>query len=121
MDLILQCITKNYANFSGRARRKEYWLFYLAYIISFLIAIVFDTSMGLFDEVSGFGPIVAILYLASFVPSLSVGVRRLHDTDRRGWWYLIVFIPLIGFIVILVFFCLKGTEGSNRFGPDPLT
>ena len=62
----------------------------------------------------------SIWSLATFLPSLAVGIRRLHDTDRSGWWWLISFIPLIGIIVLIVFWCSAGIPGSNRFGPDPL-
>ena len=104
---------KKYAVFDGRARRKEYWMFFLLYFIVIVIANVIDVfalTMGIIN---------LIVSLGLFIPSLAVGVRRLHDIDRSGWWMLIVLIPLIGAIVLLVFFCKDGTNGSNRFGEDP--
>ena len=104
---------KKYADFSGRARRKEYWLFILLYLIAAIIA-------GIIDAVAAtMGIIGIILTLGLFIPSLSVGVRRLHDINRSGWWMLIGLIPLIGAIVLIVFFCKDGTIGANPFGEDP--
>jgi len=69
---------------------------------------------------SNLTPFSSIWSLVTFLPSLAMGVRRLHDTDRSGWWWLLSFIPLIGIIVLIVFWCFEGTRGPNRFGPDPL-
>ena len=74
--------------------------------------------VGTFDEITGYGLFSGIFLLLSLIPNISVGVRRLHDTDRSGWWLLLGIIPLVG-LVLLVFFCLNGTTGENRFGPDP--
>lgn len=106
----------NYATFSGRARRSEYWWFVLFnLIVSVVLALVFGGN-GM-----GGGNLANSLWsLATLLPSLAVGARRLHDIDRTGWWLLIGFIPLIGLIVLLVFFTKKGTPGPNRFGTDPL-
>ena len=109
-----------YAQFSGRSRRKEFWLFYLLITIATVVLTVIDISIGTFDDISGFGLLSSIFSLAIIVPSISVGVRRLHDTDRSGWWLLLGFIPLLGTIVLVVFWCQRGTEGSNNFGDDPL-
>ncbi len=112
-------VLKNYAGFSGRARRKEYWFFVL---INFLITIALafvDGIVGTFDPQTGFGALSAIYGLAVFIPYLAVTVRRLHDTSRTGWWILIVFLPLIGAIVMLVFMFLDSTAGTNEYGPDP--
>ena len=110
---------KNYVGFSGRARRKEYWFFVLfAIIISFILAVI-DGLTGTFNPTSGVGILGAIFSLAILLPSIAVAVRRLHDTDRTGWWILIVLIPFIGFIVLLVFMILDSTPGDNRFGPNP--
>ena len=121
MDLVIRCLTKNYAKFSGRARRKEYWLYVLAVIIVFTVMVGFEMALDIQDQRTGLGTITVVLCLASIIPSLAVAVRRLHDTDRSDWWVLIKFIPLIGAIILVVFACLRGTEGENRFGPDPLT
>ncbi len=111
MNWYLGC-WKKYATFSGRARRKEYWLFVLFNFIATLVAAFVDGFLGT-STFSGLYP------LAAFIPSLAVGVRRLHDTDRSGWWWLINLVPIVGNIVFLVFLCLEGTPGENRFGLDP--
>ena len=103
---------KKYAEFKGRARRKEYWLFILLYIICYMIAYLIDTVLGTLIIFT------AIVTLGLLIPLISVGVRRLHDTDRSGWWYLLGFVPFAN-IVLLIFFFLDGTLGENRFGPDP--
>ena len=117
MDLIIGCIRPKYATFSGRARRKEYWLFYLAWFILAVIAFGIDMVIG--SPVIEIG-VVGIINAALICPSLAVSVRRLHDTNRRGWWLLMYLIPFIGAIWLIVLFCFKGMEGENGFGPDPL-
>ena len=118
MDYALTPLRK-YADFSGRARRAEYWWFYLFVIIAFVVASIIDNLLGLGGSVGPYGMISALLGLAMLIPSLAAGVRRLHDTDRSGWWLLIALIPLIGAIVLLIFYVSEGTRGDNRFGPDP--
>lgn len=104
---------KKYADFSGRARRTEYWLFFL---FNFIIALL----LGVIDYVLGSPGIIGLLFaLAILIPSIAVGVRHLHDTDRSGWWILIAFIPIIGTIALLIFFLLDGTPGDSRFGSNP--
>lgn len=102
-------VLKNYVTFTGRANRPEYWYFVLVnFIVSLLIGIV---------SVMVHSPVISNIYsLAVFLPSLAVSVRRLHDTDRSGWWLLISLVPFIGFIVLIVAFVQKGTEKENRFG-----
>ena len=121
MNLILGCVTQKYANFSARARRKEYFLFLLAYIILYVVFVVIDVGTGTFNEAISMGALTGIFVLAMLIPGLAVSVRRLHDTNRSGWWLLISFIPLVGAIWLMVLICLKGTSGENRFGLDPLT
>lgn len=103
----------NYVNFSGRACRSEYWYWVLFVVLGSIVAVIIDRIIGirLVDTIFG---------LATILPSIAVAVRRLHDIDRTGWWLLIDFIPLIGWIVLIVWFCTAGTPGSNRFGSDPL-
>jgi uncharacterized membrane protein YhaH (DUF805 family) len=110
---------KNYAVFSGRARRSEYWYFALFYVILYAVCAIVDVATGSFDRASGIGIFTGILTLALLIPSLSVTVRRLHDTGRSGWWLLIVLIPLVGAIILLVFLAQDGEAGPNRFGPSP--
>lgn len=116
MGAVKTCFSK-YATFQGRARRPEFWWFALFTFIGSMAASFLD--MAIFGAHSEAGLLSAVFSLAVLIPSLAVGVRRLHDTDRVGWWYLMVFIPLIGFIVLLIFFIQRGTEGPNRFGPEP--
>jgi uncharacterized membrane protein YhaH (DUF805 family) len=121
MNLVVQCITKKYAEFSSRASRKEFWLFFLFYIIAWVVLSVIDGLVGTYDVESGFGMFSGIYMLATLVPYLAVCVRRLHDTDRSGWWLLVSLVPLIGAIWFIVLCCLKGSDEENRFGADPLT
>ncbi|HET9172020.1 MAG TPA: DUF805 domain-containing protein [Actinospica sp.] len=105
-------VLKNYAVFEGRARRAEYWQFAL---VNFIIVVVLD----IVGAVVKF-PFLGVLYiLAVLVPSLAVGIRRLHDTNRSGWWILIGLVPFVGGIILLVFTCLDSTPGPNQFGPNP--
>ena len=110
---------KSYAVFSGRSRRSEYWYFGLFYLIFYAVAAVVDVMTGSFERTSGIGVCTAIVALALLIPSISVTVRRLHDTGRSGWWLLIGFIPLVGGIILLVFMCQDGEPGANRFGGNP--
>jgi uncharacterized membrane protein YhaH (DUF805 family) len=106
-------VLQNYAGFSGRARRTEYWMFALFNII---ISIVLNL-IGM--AVKGGSILAAIYSLAVLIPALAVGVRRLHDTGRSGWWLLIALIPLIGAIVLIVFMATEGDHGDNAYGPNP--
>ncbi|CZF80851.1 DUF805 domain-containing protein [Grimontia marina] len=111
-------VLKQYANFKGRARRKEYWMF-LAFSMLFTFALAFlDQAMGTFNEDIGLGTAGMVYAIAVFIPTLAVTIRRLHDTDRVGWWALIGILPF-GVIALLVLNAFDGTKGSNRFGADP--
>ncbi|MCK0531907.1 DUF805 domain-containing protein [Sphingobium agri] len=126
---------RRYARFSGRARPKEYWMFILFLLICFIAISLIEGLLGLsttehwvrrgpwwFDtgyQTRG-GPLTGLFGLAMLIPWLAVAVRRLHDTDRSGFWLLIIFFPLIGSLILLVFFIMSGTRGANRFGPDPI-
>ena len=105
---------ERYATFSGRARRSELWWFALALFVGNLIAGGIDGI--LFGEANVLG---GLFGLATFLPALAVSVRRLHDTDRTGWWILLGLIPVVGFLVLLFFYVQDGTPGRNRFGEDP--
>lgn len=102
----LKVVLNKYATFSGRARRKEYWMSFLAYTI---INIVLNIIEGVLFHTNFCS---SIFILALFIPSLSVAVRRMHDIDRSGWWIL---VP----IILIIFACTEGTRGANRFGKDP--
>ena len=112
-------VLKKYADFSGRARRKEYWLFVLFNIIISCVLTVIDFMVGTYNQAVGIGVLTGIYALAVVIPGIAVSVRRLHDTDRTGWWLLIVLVPIVGPIVLIVFMCIDGTPGTNRFGPSP--
>ena len=106
-------VLKNYAGFDGRARRTEYWMFVLFNVI---ITVVLDL-IGMAVRLVG---ILGFVYgLAVLIPSLAVGVRRLHDTGRTGWWLLIGLIPIVGTIILIVFMATPGDRGNNGYGPDP--
>lgn len=106
-------VMKKYATFSGRARRKEYWMFTL--INAIIYGVLIGASMVLFDNY-----LLGIIYdLAILIPALAVSVRRLHDINKSGFWIFISFIPLIGGIWFLVLTCTEGTPGENRFGANP--
>ncbi|SFC58648.1 DUF805 domain-containing protein [Pseudoalteromonas denitrificans] len=106
-------VLKKYAEFSGRARRKEYWMFML---FNFIVAFV----IGFVEGIIGSGGIVGGLYsLAVLLPGIAVSVRRLHDTDRSGWWLLIGLVPIVGALVLLFFMVQEGKETENDFGSNP--
>ena len=117
-------VIKNYALFSGRARRSEYWYFILFNVIFAIVAMIIDrligddftvnTSAGIIAEPFGY-----LYALFVFVPGLAVSVRRLHDVGKSGWFFLIALIPIIGSIWLLVLFCTNGNPGDNQYGPNP--
>jgi len=112
-------VLKKYAVFDGRARRKEYWYFFLiSTVISIFLALI-DSFTGTISEEAGLGLLSGIYALAVLIPGLSVTVRRLHDANRSGWWILIGLIPVIGGIALLVFMVLDSTPGDNQYGPNP--
>ncbi|QRG67199.1 DUF805 domain-containing protein [Brevibacillus choshinensis] len=105
-------VLKKYVAFSGRARRKEYWMFVLFSVIISLV-------LSLVENLIGIPQVLTSIYsLAVLLPSLGVLVRRLHDTGRSGWWFLLAFIPVIGTIILLVFMCQDSKE-DNQYGPNP--
>lgn len=114
-------VLKKYAVFHGRARRKEYWYFFLFNIIISIVLGVIDGMTGSFSTESGMGLLGGIYALAVFIPGIAVSVRRLHDTNRNGWWLLIGLIPLIGAIVLLVFMVQDSQPGENQYGSNPKT
>ena len=112
---------KKYAVFGGRSRRKEYWYFVLFSSVITVVLSIIDGATGTLDSTTGLGFLSGIFALAILIPTIAVSVRRLHDIDRTGWWFLISFIPLIGTIVLLVFAVQDSTPGGNRFGPNSKT
>jgi uncharacterized membrane protein YhaH (DUF805 family) len=135
---------KKYAEFTGRSRRKEYWMFVLLCVAVFVVLYLIEGILGLRGMIGQYGPLTILFELAVLVPSLAVGIRRLHDTNRSGWWLMIGYGPLlvsmvlpflglaglglamivlvialIGFVALLVFMVMEGTRGPNQYGPDP--
>lgn len=113
-----KAVFKKYANFKGRAGRREYWLFFLANFLAMIILTIagnFITGFR-FD----FGEILARIYdLVVLIPSLAVCVRRLHDTGRSAWWLLLIALPIVGWIILLVFLLLDSHSAENKYGPNP--
>ena len=124
---IRACLGK-YASFRGRARRAEFWWFTLFLFIgnmvltfadSFLFGTV-NTYQGGFDAQTNTPILSGLFLLATFLPSISVTVRRLHDTGRSGWWYWLWLVPIVGMILLIIWLASRGTAGPNAYGPDPL-
>jgi len=112
MNWYLQVLQK-YAEFNGRARRTEYWMFVLFNFIAYVV-------LGIVGRIIHLPVLLTAIYgLGVLIPSLAVSVRRLHDTDRSGWWLLVGLIPLIGVIVLLVFAIQEGQASQNQYGPNP--
>jgi uncharacterized membrane protein YhaH (DUF805 family) len=107
---------QNYVNFSTRACRSEFWFWTLFAILASIAAGTIDRV--LFPDVIT-SPVHTLVGLALFLPGIAVSIRRLHDLDRTGWWFLIAF-TVIGLILLIIWNCMRGTPGPNRFGPDPL-
>lgn len=105
----------NYATFTGRAARPEYWFWVLFTVLASIVCKVVDLGIG-----SSVGMLSVLFSLAAVLPSLAVAARRLHDIDRTGWWLLFGFVPVLGWIVLVVFLCQRGTDGPNRFGNPPM-
>ena len=112
-------VLKNYVGFSGRARRKEYWMFTLFNLIILIVLSIVDRFTGTLNPSAGIGLLSGIYSLAVILPSIAVAVRRLHDTSRTGWWMLLVFVPFVGGLILLVFMLLDSTPGENQYGPNP--
>ena len=117
MTAVRTCLSK-YVDFSGRARRSEYWYFVLFTFLVNIVTTIVDAILGTdFDDSSG-GLISSLVSLALLLPSLAVGVRRLHDTDRSGWWILLGLIPIIGWILLIIWFATD-SKADNQYGPNP--
>jgi len=112
-------VLKKYAVFTGRAQRAEYWYFALFNLLIIIALSFIDSLVGTYSTEAGAGLFSGLYALAVLLPGLAVAVRRLHDTNRSGWWVLIGLIPLIGAIVLIVFFVQDSTPGENQHGPNP--
>lgn len=111
----VKSVYTNYFKFEGRARRSEYWWFALFYIV---VAVVTLGVIGAVNETLG-ATLYGLFVLGSIIPAIAVQVRRLHDTGRSGWWVLIAFIPLIGAVVLIIFYISDSQPGPNPHGPNP--
>lgn len=118
MDWYLDVLKNKYATFSGRARRKEYWMFLLINLVVSVALALIDSLIGSVSE-SGMGLLSSVYSIGVLIPLLALSVRRLHDIGRTGWWVLISIIPVIGAVVLLVFMLLDSEPGSNRYGANP--
>jgi uncharacterized membrane protein YhaH (DUF805 family) len=119
-------VLRKYAQFDGRARRKEYWFFALFNVLVAFVLCMLTVGGVLLLGHSDMNAMIGLMFipitlywLAVLVPSLAVTVRRLHDTGRSGWWYFIAFVPFVGGIVLLIFTLMEGTPGPNMYGPNP--
>jgi uncharacterized membrane protein YhaH (DUF805 family) len=117
-DAVRTCLTQKYADFNGRARRSEFWYFVLFSFIVSIVGFAIDRLLGTDDTFGNNGLVRSILGLALLVPSLAVGARRLHDTDRSGWLQLLALIPLVGIILLIVWWA-GDSKGDNKHGPNP--
>ncbi len=119
MQEAVRSVFSKYVDFTGRARRAEYWWFALFSVVVSLIlmglqSMLFGVAFGQMGILSG------LWSLATILPSIAVGVRRLHDLDKSGWWLLIALVPIIGGLLLLYWFVQRGTVGQNQYGPDPV-
>jgi uncharacterized membrane protein YhaH (DUF805 family) len=112
-------VLKNYAGFSGRARRKEYWMFVLFNMIFAILAAIVDNVVGTTISPLPYGLFYIVYVLAVLIPGLAVSIRRLHDVGKSGWFLFIVLIPIVGAIWLLVLVCTAGTPGQNAYGLNP--
>lgn len=117
MHWYIAALTK-YADVSGRARRKEYWMFFLFNFLITMGLIILEAFLGISDLEGGWGPISGLYTLAMLVPSIAVGVRRLHDTGRSGWTLLLAIIPIVN-LYVLYLMVIDGDPGENEYGPNP--
>ena len=125
IEAVRVCLSEKYFTISGRASRSEYWWFTLAGgLFAFIWGLSIAFAILLVDQISGTLYAMLMLFfvmamLALIVPSITVSIRRLHDTGRSGWWYFVTFLPYVGSIILLVFTLLPSEEGENEYGPNP--
>ncbi|MFN7846308.1 MAG: DUF805 domain-containing protein [Bacteroidota bacterium] len=112
-------VLKQFADFSGRARRKEYWMFALFNIIFAFVAVILDNFLGINMNGTVYGPIYGLYAIALIIPGIAVFVRRLHDVGKSGWMILVLLIPIIGALWMLVLLCTDSQTGSNKWGQNP--
>ena len=111
-------VIKNFS-FKGRARRKEYWMFMLVFTVVLFGLTFIDDAVGTQSKITPIGLFIGVFTLAFLIQYLAVGIRRLHDTGRSAWWFLINFVPFVGPVIWLLLMLLEGQQGENNYGPDP--
>jgi len=112
-------VLKKYATFSGRARRKEFWMFVLfTFVVEIVLAII-DAIIGTYNTALGIGLLSGLFYLAILVPSIALNTRRLHDIGKSGWFQLLFIIPIVGFILWIIWMVRDSDDGVNKYGPSP--
>jgi len=111
-----ECFTTKFADFKGRARRSEFWYFTLFTLLASIVVGILD---GLLASLIGMPILTIVFMLALIIPSIAVTIRRLHDTDRSGWWILVGLVPILGSIALLVFYVQDSKPGANAWGPNP--
>ena len=114
-------VIKNYVNFNGRARRKEYWMFILFNLIFMAAIVMLELLLGIADEYTGFGAISYLYSFAVMLPAWAVIARRLHDIGKSGWWFFIILVPFIGPFWFLFLLATDSQPGDNIYGPNPKT
>jgi uncharacterized membrane protein YhaH (DUF805 family) len=120
MRYFIDAVTKHYADFAGRARRKEYWMYALFSLIVGIVVMAADLVLGTtLGDAGIFGVFYLLFAVGLFIPGLAIVVRRLHDVGKSGWFMLIAAIPLVGAIWMLVLMCRDGEPGANAYGPNP--
>lgn len=107
---------EKYLTLEGRATRSEYWYGFLAYVVAYILTAIIAAFTGTVGSILMF-----IVAIGAFIPGITSLARRLHDTNRSGWWILLSLIPVVGILVLWIFACLKGTEGDNEYGPPAST
>lgn len=112
-DYYVNALKNNYANFTGRIRRREYWMFILVHVVIMIVLSILEEMVDMRDIFTG------IYGLALIIPSLAMGARRLHDIGKSGWWLLISIVPLVGAIVLIIFAARDSQPGANEYGPNP--
>ena len=120
MNWYLKVLKEHYADFSGRARRKEFWMFFLISTIISIILSLLDNALGLtFGELNENGYLSTLYSVLVLIPTIAVSVRRLHDIGKSGWYYLLILFIIIGWIWLLVLFCMEGESRQNKWGDNP--
>jgi len=115
LDYYKEVVFERYADFNGRSRRAEFWYFYMVHMLIIIGMAMIGPRINIGFYIVG----IAVYTVLTVIPTLAVTIRRLHDTEKSGWWYFISFIPIVGSIILIVFLATEGTYGTNLYGEDP--